>query len=163
MKYVFSFLGFMMVATLFGQQAQRTNVGMSGGSYTVVDGESQLYVSQSIGQGGIIGSSQGSEYGVRQGFQQPPIRVVSVSQSDNPLSAVVFPNPVVTSVTVKFGESVQGTIKGKLFDVSGKEIFYQEYEPVQALSVDLSHLPAGTYILVIAAQGKQFTSRLIKN
>ncbi|GAB5398771.1 MAG: hypothetical protein Aureis2KO_03560 [Aureisphaera sp.] len=163
MKYVFSFLGFMLVAVMFGQQAQRTSMGMSGGTYTVENGESRIYVSQSVGQEGIIGSFQGSEYGVRQGFQQPPIRIVSISQNDNALDAVVYPNPVATVVTVKFNEAVLGSIQGKLFDVSGKEVFYKEYDPMQTLTIDLSHLPVGTYILVVGTQGKQFTSRLIKN
>ncbi len=136
---------------------------MSGGSRTVEDGDSTIYVSHSIGQQGVIGSFQGSEYGVRQGFQQPPVLVVSAPQGDNPLNAVVYPNPVTTSVTIKFNESIKGPIEGKLFDVTGKEVFYKQYDPIQTLSVDLSQLPTGTYILVVGTEKKQFTSRLIKN
>ena len=153
----------MLVATAWGQHAQRTNLGMSGGSYTIENGDSYLYVSQSIGQGGVIGSFQGSEHGVRQGFQQPPILVVSIPQEDTSLDAVVYPNPVTTSVTIKFNESIQNQIEGKLFDISGKEVFYKQYDPIQTVSIDLSHLPAGAYILVVGTQQKQFTTRLIKN
>ncbi len=163
MKYLFCFLSLMLAATSFGQYAQRTSIGMAGGSNSVVEGQSRLYVSQSIGQEGVIGSFQGSEYGVRQGFQQPPILVLNVPQNDSPLNITVYPNPVVTAVTVKFNEPVHEQIESKLFDVSGKEVFYRHFEPLQTLSIDLSHLPVGSYILVVGSEGKQFTSRLIKN
>ncbi|MBX2826816.1 MAG: T9SS type A sorting domain-containing protein [Flavobacteriaceae bacterium] len=163
MKYVFSFLGFMLVGCVIGQEAQRTSLGMSGGTYTIENGNSSIYVSQSVGQNGVIGSFQGEGYAVRQGFQQPPVRVVSLPQSDQPLDAVVFPNPVVTSVNVQFNESIVDTVEGKLFDVLGKEVLHKEYAPQQSLSIDMSQLPVGTYVLVLGTQGKQFTSRLIKN
>ncbi len=115
--YVFIlFTGIIMSA----QNVQRSTISSSGSSsVNTVLGET-YYVSQSVGQQSVIGTRNAQNYTVRQGFQQPPVKVEVISDASSDLEAIIFPNPVDAWVTIQFGEEVKTPIEVILFDVTGK-------------------------------------------
>jgi len=147
----------------YGQYEQRSTLGMSGSSNEVQLGDKTFHVSSSVGQQGVIGTIGTDAITMRQGFQQPPIRVISVTGTNSTLEVGVFPNPVDALVTVTFGTSISNDILSVLYDIQGRDIARKIISPTQSFQVDMSQLAAGTYLLKVRVKEQMFTTRLIKN
>lgn len=164
MKPLFSVLLFVFTAMMaHAQFEQRSVLGMSGGTSTVEVGDVSYTVSASVGQQGIIGTISNGEYTMRQGFQQPPIRVLAIPGAENGVETVVYPNPVNASVTVRFRSPVTSSIYSTLYDVQGRRIQHLVTAAVQSFEIDMASFATGTYILEIAFENQIFSTRLIKN
>jgi len=143
---------------------QRSTLGMSGSSSKVVVGDVEYYVSSSVGQRSVIGTISKDGYTMRQGFQQPPIRVLALpANEEGSLQTSIYPNPVSNFVTVSFGEVIESEILSILYDIQGREISTMIHPPTQTFQLDMSSLAAGTYLLKIRVKGDNFSTRLIKN
>jgi len=163
MKHLTILIIFCLVSHLLSaQNVQRSSLGISGNSIEVTVGQSVYYVSQSIGQNSIIGTFNNNETTIRQGFQQPPIKVKIIANLNNSLNVVVFPNPVNTYVTVSFNEQLKAPINITIYDVSGKIILNKSQKPTKSFNVDMSLFSSGVYLLNINSENKNFTTRLIK-
>lgn len=141
------------------QNTQRTTLSMSG-SAKIHNG---TYVSQSVGQQSVIGTFTNGATVVRQGFQQPLIRVVSLPQVQQGLKAVVYPNPMYASLNIQFQEQIDAMVTLRIFNISGQLVQTKTLEGIRKMMLDVSNLSSGNYILSIEAQGQSFTTKLIKN
>ncbi len=150
-------------ATMLGQFEQRSTLGMSGSSSKITLGETTYYISSSVGQQSVIGTIGNDIYTMRQGFQQPPIRVVTSTIDATGLEASIYPNPVGSFVTIAFGTAIDSEIQSILYDIQGRDILKMTLAPTQSFQVDMSQLAAGTYILNIRVGSEDITTRLIKN
>lgn len=163
MKLILCIIFCACTATVFGQYEQRSSLGMSGSTSKVTSGDTSYYVLASVGQQSVIGTIGNETYTMRQGFQQPPIRVMSSSGDVTGLEATVYPNPVGSFVTVAFGASIDTDIQSILYDIQGRNITSMTLAPTQSFQLDMSQLAAGTYILKIWVGNDNFSTRLIKN
>ena len=100
---------------------------------------------------------------MRQGFQQPPIRVMAIPDSNSTIEALVYPNPVDDFVTIVFGSLVENDIVSTLYDIQGRVITTNIIAPTLSYQIDMSRLASGTYILKIIIASEDFSTRLIKN
>ncbi len=147
----------------FAQNLERSSLGIAGSNAEVeLDGQ-RYYVLSSIGQQSVIGVASNDTFTLRQGFQQPPIRVEAIPNSENDLFAVVFPNPTDSYVTVRFGSVVGTDILSTVYDIQGRVVETRIIAPTQSFEIDMSSLSTGTYVLQIRIKGDSFTTRLIKN
>ncbi|MEL6812426.1 MAG: T9SS type A sorting domain-containing protein [Bacteroidota bacterium] len=162
-KYILGLLLCGFTVGAHAQLAQRTSLGVSGSTSKVTVENKVYYISSSIGQQSVIGTSMDEEIILRQGYQQPPIRVVSVSPEATPLLASVFPNPVKSIVNINFGSKVEGEILSLLYDIQGREIENKIISPTQSFQIDMTSLSTGTYILKIRVGPNEFSTQLIKN
>jgi len=147
---------------LSAQNLQRATLGNSGSSTEINDSSENYYVSQSVGQSSIIGTFTNENHTIRQGFQQPPIRVLISPETNNDLDAIVYPNPVDTNITLQFNEEINNPINIVVYDISGKLILSKTQRPESSFNLDLSFLASGTYMLNITSGNKRFLARLIK-
>ena len=147
---------------LSAQNLQRATLGNSGSSTEISNSDENYYISQSVGQSSVTGTFNNENHSIRQGFQQPPIRVVINTETNNDLDAIVYPNPVDTYVTIQFNEELTHSIDMVLYDISGKLVFSKTQRPTNSFNLDLSFLPSGTYMLNITSENKRFLARLIK-
>ena len=145
------------------QNLQRSSLGAGGSNSQVELNGKTFYVLSSIGQQSVIGLASNDTFTLRQGYQQPPIRVVQLPNTVNDLFAVVFPNPTETFVTVRFGSAITSDILSTLYDIQGRVIESRIIAPTQSFELDLSSLATGSYMLQIRIKGDSFTTRLIKN
>jgi len=152
------FVGFNLSA----QNVQRATLGSSGDSNRIHNVEESYYISYSVGQSSVIGTTINDQYAIRQGFQQPPILVEISENANNNLEAIVFPNPVDSYITIRFNQQVTNTIHSVLYDVSGKRILDKSQRPTSSFNMDLSFLASGAYLLNITSGNKKFQARLIK-
>jgi hypothetical protein len=101
MKHIFFVFFCVIVGTTTAQEyQQRSTLGMAGSSTQIVVGDAEYYVSSSVGQRSVIGTLSNEQYTVRQGFQQPPIRVMAIPEIATSLNTSIYPNPVSDFVTV---------------------------------------------------------------
>lgn len=142
----------------------RTSTGMGGSSKTIVTPKGNYIVSQSIGQSSVIGTSRNTEFVLRQGYQQPSIKMNSSSGNFNDkLKAKIYPNPFDKSVYISFSERITNEFKIFLFDVKGSLIYTQKFAPSQFVNLELGDYSKGAYILLVEYNGISFRSKLIKN
>lgn len=164
MKHIF----FVFFCLIFGVTAaqeyqQRSTLGMAGSSTEVAVGDATYYISSSIGQRSVIGTAVNEQYIVRQGFQQPPIRVMAIPEIATSLNTSIYPNPVSNFVTVSFGDAISSDILSILYDIQGREVLTLITAPTQSFQLDMSQFASGTYILKIRVESDIFSTRLIKN
>jgi hypothetical protein len=141
-----------------------SNVGASGSSNRVTTNKGTYYVSQSIGQGSVIGTSYNKGYYLLQGYQQVvnKIKVVKDFKNINDLSATVFPNPFEQSVSISFSQTVEKDISVSVFDVAGKLMYSKTFSPAQSVKLNLDALSSGTYLLKATSNNKLFNAKILK-
>ena len=156
------FLFLLGFAPLSHSQIKRSTLSIGGSSNVLnIDGK-PIYFSQTIGQQGAIGSYFANGQGIRQGFQQPPITIVPLETTPFTLDALVFPNPVQSSVTISFNETVINTIHIQLYDINGRLVVDQIKEPSQTVTLDMSFFSSGTYLLKATHENQQLSTKLVK-
>lgn len=79
----------------------------------------------------------------------------------------VYPNPSTGNLTFRYALSQRSEVRLQILDVTGKTVYTQDFRQ-QAIGehfkvVDLSGLPAGTYIYLIQTNGVSLASRLVIN
>lgn len=163
MKVYSSLLLCLCTFATYAQQVQRSSLGVGGSSGSFQSGDETLYVSSSVGQQSVIGTFSNDALQLRQGFQQPPITVLPIANTSSDIDAVVFPNPVVSLVTIQFKEVLTGPIENTIYDLTGKIIKQDSKEASKMYTLDLTTLSTGTYVLVVSQNGREFSKRLIKN
>ena len=141
---------------LFGQ-SQRHTLSSQGGVYQT---QSKTIVSQSIGQGSVIGHYASESSQTIQGFQQP-LWDGLIMQNELPLDITISPNPFVEQVMLAHSEDTK--MRVTLFDVSGKLIYNNTIQfkaPYQYLN--FSGLAVGAYLVSVKANGLSYYTKLLK-
>lgn len=142
----------------------RSTTGMSGYSGFIGSQGKSFYISQSIGQNGVIGTFAGSLYSIRQGFQQPPGTVKIFNDNlQNFLKVSIYPIPFHSAISVVFENVIDEEIRISITDISGRTVFVKSYAPVQVLSIPLDNLNYGVYLITVISDEKQYKANIIKH
>lgn len=145
-----------------GYRIMRSSLGSSGSSQSVVTSKGTYNVSQSIGQSSVIGTHSNKGYYLRQGYQQPSIKVNAVKELTYELEAKVYPNPFSQTLTIRFSDAMHKPIFVLLFDVKAKLIYAQEFSPRQHIQLNLNDISHGIYLMKVNSDTKSFNTKLIK-
>tara|TARA_R100001132_G_C3259631_1_gene84126 strand:- start:248 stop:748 length:501 start_codon:yes stop_codon:yes gene_type:complete len=149
--------------SLSAQEAVRSTISASGSSSSIRVNDRDYVIQQSVGQQSIIGTSQSSVAIMRQGFIQPPIEVFALSETDNSLDAVVYPNPFQNIVHVRFNETLKKPVNIVLYDVLGRIVRTEsKVVTTSETSIHLDGLSSAQYILTITSENKEFKTSLLK-
>lgn len=140
----------------------RSNIGSSGSSQNITTAKGTYKISQSIGQGSVIGTHSSEGYYLRQGYQQPMIKFKALEVFDVSLGAKVFPNPFNQKITVSFTHKMLKNITVTVFDVNAKVIHSQIFLPAQKIHMKLRNIETGHYFLKVMSDKKRFNTKLIK-
>lgn len=94
-----------------------------------------------------------------QGIQQP--YEIFVLGNDNfeaiSLSVLVYPNPTVSSINLKFDSFTASDSKFELYDLNGRLLQKQKITQVET-PIAMDHLPTATYILKVYNGGTELKS-----
>ena len=151
------------IPKVHSQSIIRSTVGSSGSSQTVFFNNKPYFVSQSIGQSGVIGTSGLNGYTIRQGFQQPPHSfVISQPYPESDLKAAIYPNPFQQSIHIFFKEEIENDISVIMYNMSGQIILKETYGATQMIILPLANTACGKYILNVIADNKYIITSLIK-
>ena len=159
---LFCFLQEFQAQDTSGYRIIRSSVGSAGSSQNIVTNKGTYNVSQSIGQGSVIGTHSSKGYFLRQGYQQPFSKVKIVKPSDNSIQAKVYPNPFKQSVTVTFNTNILEDMSVLIVDVNGKVIYKQNFLPAMSIELKVNAISNGIYFLRVASGGNYFNEKLIK-
>lgn len=154
---------FIAFVSQFGnaQGLQKQTLVSQGSSHPVYVNSKCYYIIESIGQAGVINTYTANNYDLRQGFLQP-VSASVISNSSIDFRALLFPNPILREVTVKFKNPVIDVLQVALRDVLGRIVFSQQFNPSQSISLNLDNLTAGSYLLQIRMRSKVFKAKIIK-
>ncbi len=133
------------------------------------------YFSGVVGQTSVAGSHKNGNLTVRQGFKQPGMMVVNMTQPiasvtkpnkdpENLITYTAYPNPFLDRVTISLSDVVDTPTQIAIYDLSGEKIFQNDF-PNLIKDIDianLGNLRSGQYILHITQKGKPTTMILIK-
>jgi hypothetical protein len=147
---------------LFSQNAQRTSIGVSGNSIQVVSNQTTYYVSQSVGQTGVIGNTLKNN-SIRQGFQQPPLMATLLQHEINSLKVLVFPNPAKQNISIVLQEKDITNVYIQIIDSQGKLLYDGDKKYQEIINLEISDLASGIYQIYLNANGKTNTVKLIKS
>ncbi len=93
--------------------------------------------------------------------------IVETALNPEAFSVLAFPNPTSGMTTIEYRNLEKARYKIDVYDLNGKH--YQDVysgkidEEIFRKEIDLSELPVGTYLVVIAARNFKETVRVIKN
>jgi hypothetical protein len=109
------------------------------------------YVSQTIGQQSIIGTSTSNKFRMNQGFQQSAWgQLITKYNSSFDIKISTYPNPFVNDITFKFSKHLEGAIQFLVFDTSGRLIVAKNtLMRNNTINENLYFLPSGTYLVQI--------------
>ncbi len=86
-------------------------------------------------------------------FNDPP--------KDKSLKSNIFPNPVMDISTIQFDYQLSN-VNIEIFSLSGQSVFKNQWQEKDNVSLELSNLVKGLYLMRIAAEGEVLTAKLVK-
>ena len=90
---------------------------------------------------------------------------VSTKETLPPLSIILYPNPVGNELNIDYTpDNANGELEIKVFDILGKTVFNNKMDAFKdSLSINVSNLAEGMYIISVSVQGKKtYTQKIIK-
>jgi hypothetical protein len=86
------------------------------------------------------------------------VGVPEVSNSDE--SFQVFPNPSKGDFTLRFSEAGAATVEVNVFDLTGNNIYRQEFPAAREIPIQLNDLTRGVYVMVIRKENNLFYRKI---
>lgn len=127
-------------------------------SFGNVTTKGNLKLSQTAGQASIVGSANKEDFKLRQGFQQPFNKAISVNNS---LNIKVFPNPAQDELNIIIDESRNSGFSYYLTDSQGRICQFEKN--YKSSNIQLSnHLSPGVYTIRIVVDNKVGFASIIK-
>ncbi len=141
------------IQILSAQITLAPSVVSSGGGY--YEG-AELNIAWTIGELAVT-TLEGGDMILTQGFQQPHIAAVGISQLEEPNWGVsIYPNPVSNELNVHFSIQRSGEYLLEIQDVTGRLFLQQEHRinPGDELKLKLGDYNSGIYFLKVSAPGQ---------
>jgi len=176
--YLIFFLVMLSVTNVFSQElisqspklvkSVLTQAGSSTVSYEYSDASGVLKktnVRQSIGQHGTVGLSKTSLSSVQQGFLNH-LKTIKVDNPDSEFVETfglsVYPNPFKAYVKVKFSKPTVHPIHIEVFDVRGRLVLDQKFQPSGLITIPTERLEDASYIMRVSSGSQEYLKKLIK-
>jgi len=122
-------------------------------------------IQQSIGQNGVVGLSSTTNQSVQQGFLNR-VKLLNVNNTTvefvETMDLIIYPNPFKDFVKIKFSKPTMYPIQIEVFDVRGRLVLNQEFEPSGQITVSMDRLEDASYIIRISSGSSEFLKKLIK-
>ena len=120
--------------------------------------------SYTIGQVGYIAATGSGGY-IIQGIQQPyeifPLGIDEIK--DISLSAVAYPNPTISTMSLKIDNQNLNNLSFQLYDIEGKRILNQKINN-SITAIPMENLPSAAYFLKVISNNIEVkTFKIIKN
>jgi len=177
-RYVVFFLVMLSVTNVISQvlisqspkliKSVLTQAGSSTVSYEYPDASGVFRtttIQQSIGQHGTVGLSKTPLSSVQQGFLNH-IKTIKVDNRSDDFIEIrelsIFPNPFKAHVNIKFSKPTIYPIQIEVFDVRGRLVLNQEFQPSGQITVSMDRLEDASYIIRISSGSSEFLKKLIK-
>jgi hypothetical protein len=158
-KFLFSLL---LAYTCWGQKIHHQTIASQGINAKITNG---MIVSQSVGQSNAaVGNFKTSKLIIGQGYIQSFGMAKNTLPSQEVITMLVYPNPVIDIANFKFSSEIGTTATINLFDSRGRLILYKQIETEQnSFTYDLSELAQGVYFAKIETTNQTFSTKILKS
>ncbi len=161
MKKIAIALFLILSNSLIGQNLQRQMVSAQGNSIALTNG---MYVSQSIGQQSITGTSQISNFILSQGYQKNLWKTYIKTNNTSLIHTKTYPNPFLNSLNFQFSKPISKPVQITVFDITGKVVFQQTNVPNETLlTINNLQLPSATYLVHLTAEKFNYYTQIIQS
>ncbi|MDG1394574.1 MAG: T9SS type A sorting domain-containing protein [Flavobacteriaceae bacterium] len=135
-------------------------------NYTASDGRVMTTkIQQSIGQNGAVGLSNTTNNTVQQGYLNR-VKLLNVDNTTvefvETMDLRIYPNPFKDFVNIKFSKPTIYPVQIEVFDVRGRLVLNQEFEPSGQITLTTDRLEDSSYIIRISSGSNDFLKKLIK-
>jgi hypothetical protein len=162
MKSLIPTLGLCLACTLssFSQQIkpQRSTLGSAGSSSK---SGGNVYILQSIGQTSAIGSFNSHNKVIRQGFIQPIESKRRIAPKKE-LQIEIFPNPVISGITLRILENIDESPTVQFIDINGRVVLRKSLDLIPESTIDMTSFTSGIYFIEVRAGKKVGRVKLLK-
>jgi len=143
-----------------------TQVGSSNVIYDYTDAAGTTKtnkVQQSIGQNGVVGLSKISINSVQQGFLNN-IKVYKIDNTNSDFVETInlSPNPFKDFINIKFSKLTTYPVVVEVFDIRGRLVLNQQFQPTSLVSIRTNWLAEMSYIIRVSSGDQKFIKKLIK-
>lgn len=161
MRGIIITLFLVFVNSIFGQNLQRQMLSAQGNSIALTNG---MYVSQSIGQQSLTGTSQKNNLTISQGYQQSLWSNYIKKNDISIISTKTYPNPFHNIVYFEFSKPIHTTIQITLFDITGRIVFQETKKANETiLSISNLNLPSATYLVHLTSEKWNYYTQIIQS
>lgn len=144
------------------QTLKKETLANQGSSHIIYANNKSFFIQESVGQTSVIRTFTAQNYSLRQGFLQPVNASFLNGTINSDLDAIVFPNPFVQSIHIRFNEPVFDILTVYISDLTGRIVLSHNYDPIQTLTLQLNDIASGIYLLNVHMRQKSFTSKIVK-
>lgn len=85
------------------------------------------------------------------------------TEEQETLKFVIYPNPTREEVNISLEKRLNENFIITINDLTGKQLFYQEFSDLQNIKIKTSQFPKGNYILSIKAKQKTTSKKIVIN
>jgi hypothetical protein len=148
-------------SSIIGQNLQRQMVSAQGNSIALTNG---MYISQSIGQQSITGTSLKNNFTLSQGYQQSLWNSYIKTNDISLLSIKTYPNPFFDTINFQFSNPISLPVKITLFDITGKIVLQQtRLANLTLITISNIQLPSGAYLVYLSADKFNYYTKIIQS
>ena len=137
-----------------------TSVGSA--SVVLKDPNKTYLIQQSIGQQGIIGTATKGNISLQQGFLTHVLIENDLVPEGENINFTALPNPVSEVLTISFARRTRTPVQVRLFDLTGRLVFFREYAPDNAITVQVGSLEEAVYLLQITVDTYTWAKKIIR-
>lgn len=156
-KILYTSLAALLLPILaFTQVTKERDVVASAGEYST---SPAVELSWTVGDLAVA-TLQGGSLIVTQGFQQADENMVGIAEPTFPGDIKVYPNPVADQLYFEISSDTPMDLRGDLYDLTGRRVMDIPSFRVNTAyngQIDLSHLPAGKWLLRFTDETKGFS------
>ena len=153
-------LFFIFFGTLgYGQSMHHQMLTAQGTSTQLSNG---VYVSQTIGQQSVIGTSTKDGVTYSQGFQQSVwSKHLNQNAELSSITTTTYPNPFVQTVNFQFSKPLSDVISVTVYDIRGRLIYQEAKKAVEnILTIELPQLASSNYLVKLSATNYTYYTQI---
>ncbi len=156
------FLFFILLnLSVYSQSLHHQMLSAQGTTTQLTNG---VYVSQTIGQQSVIGTSTKDGVTYSQGYQQS---VWSTYFKQNAvlssITTTTYPNPFVQTVNFQFSKPLSDVISASVYDIRGRLIYQEAKKAVEnILTIELPQLASSNYLVKLSATNYTYYTQILK-
>ena len=156
------FLFFILLnLSVYSQSLHHQMLSAQGTSTQLSNG---VYMSQTIGQQSIIGTSTKDGVTYSQGFQQSVwSKYLNQNAALSSITTITYPNPFVQTINFQFSKPLSDVISVTVYDIRGRLIYQEDKKAVEnILTIELPQLASSNYLVKLSATNYTYYTQILK-
>ena len=156
------FLFFILLnLSVYSQSLHHQMLSAQGTTTQLTNG---VYVSQTIVQQSVIGTSTKDGVTYSQGFQQSVwSKYLNQNAALSSITTTTYPNPFIQTINFQFSKPLSDVISVTVYDIRGRLIYQEDKKAVEnILTIELPQLASSNYLVKLSATNYTYYTQILK-